>query len=166
MNRRDLLAALGAAGGLAVIAGNDGDVFAPIIVDDGDDGDGTDDSDDGTTDTMTLDVTQLSEVSTESGLQSIGAGSNAYVTLGTSGTEYELLGGVITRQEDDSLGTDAMLHSITVSDGDGTTYDVMTGIKSKDAGIPFAISPVNEVHIHADENNSSTWTWYYTLLFR
>jgi len=163
MNRRDLLAALGAAGGLAILADSDGDLFAPVIDDGGGSGD---DGDNTTTTTMTLDVTELSDVSHESGFESIDAGANAYVTLGTSGTEYELLGGIITRQEDDSVGADALLQSITVADGDGTTYDVLTGIDSKDAAIPFGINPVDEVYIHADETNTATLAWYYTLLYR
>ncbi|PSP92310.1 hypothetical protein BRC87_00490 [Halobacteriales archaeon QS_4_66_20] len=161
MNRRDLLAALGAAGGLAVIADSDGNVFAPII-DDGDDGDDTDNTE--STTTMTLDLSDLSEVSQESGLISVEPGSVSYVSLGDSGTGYDLLGGMFRRQPDEN--TNERITGIRVRDPDRQTHSVADSLNAVDAPLPFGISTVDRIGIVASSDNSIEWSWYYTLLYR
>jgi len=161
MNRRDLLAALGAAGGLAVIADSDSDLFAPIVVDDGDDGD--DGGGDTTTDTMTLDITQLSDVQSESGLLNISPGTSGTVSLGDFGTTYELLGAHFRRDPGDSS---ELLSKCYVEDSEGTQYPISDNMASEDATVPFAVSPVDKVGIVADSSNGLEWPWHYVILYR
>jgi len=161
MNRRDLLAALGAAGGLAVLADSDGDVFAPIIVDD--DTDDGDDTDDTTTDTMTLDVSELSEVQSADGLMSVSPGTSGTVSLGEIGSTYELLGAHFRVDPGDGS---YLLSKLYVEDGDGNQHPISDSMASEDATAPFAVSPVDKVGIVADSANSVEWTWHYIVLYR
>jgi hypothetical protein len=121
--------------------------------------------DDGNNDTMTLSKTQLSDVQEQSGETSIGPGSTVPISIGSAGTEYELLGAVITRSEGDDVGDAALLDTVKVFDGSSNVYEVIT-TSSKDVVIPFGISGVNEIWISADSSNGSTWTWWYSTLYR
>jgi len=162
MNRRDLLAALGAAGGLAVLADEDGELFAPIVDDGDSDGDG-DESGDTTLTHMTLNVTELDQLSEEAGTLSIDPGNAKPIIVGSVDTEYEVVGFQVSRQSESTTGPQLSGVDVRTSDGtlypiiDGTTYEVLA---------PFGINPVERLIATADSNNTGTYYCNYIVLYR
>jgi len=150
--RRTFISLLAAGGAWYYLSELDGNLGA-IAPGDGD-------SD---TNNMTIALDNLDQVEQESGLISVEPGSVSYVSLGDSGTEYDLLGGMFRRQPDEN--TNERITGIRVRDPDGQTHSVADSLNAVDAPLPFGISPVDRIGIVASSDNSIQWSWYYTLLY-
>jgi hypothetical protein len=159
MNRRDLLAALGAVGGLAVMSREDESLFGPIVVD----SDETTEEDTDTTDEqMTLDVTVLDEVHSEAGTKRIDPGESTPILVGDLEVAHEVLGFALIRLSDQSTLT---LSEVYVRDGDDDRWDI-TSNQVGEFICPVGINPVERIVLTADPNNAGTEDWEYHVLYR
>jgi len=157
MNRRDLLAALGAAGGLAVLADEDGDLIGPVLDDPsgGDDGSGDGGNENENGDTLMIDGIPFSDVETIKIAEGSYGGSGA-TTIIQESADWTLMGGGIESTNNASL-------ELRLADSSTTKTLVPNQTHDGDHVVPGPINGVRELELYSTVSENYWWLFFYVM---